>query len=401
MKKSRRATAIVAALSLAIAACGGDDDATESTDQDSTDSADSTEETEATEATDPPAEATSTDDSSDDESTDAPAPTDPPAETTVPVDDCAPLAEPAEVIVSASSANLAFAAVFLAQQVGAFEAEGLDVTIEKLSATDAIPQLGQGRVDVVLSTLSAGTLNAINSGVELKWTAPLYLSNPESLEGLYVQSEYAADAASFDISSIVGGSIASPAGLGGTSSFIISEQLIDAGLTFDDVAYNQLGAPDILIALEQGAVEMGWLSTPFWTEAQGNENLTYIGGFDPDQNGTAMLTGPKLGGRPDVGAAFFRAIGKTIRDHLAGADYLDDPETAQAIADSLELDVADLETPAANLFDPMQPLTGADEFAQRMQTTFLELGGLLEYDEPIASDRIIDTSMVEAARACI
>lgn len=312
---------------------------------------------------------------------------------------CAPLEETESVTVTVSSPNVAFAATLLADEVGAFEEEGLDVTFETLSSADALAPLGQGRVDVTLSTLNAGVLNAMSEGIDIKWIGPLYVAHPDAGEGLWVQPELYDGEGEFDVSVLEGKTVATPAGLGGTSTFILAEQLLEAGMSLDDLTYNQMGTADILAALENDSLDMGWLSDPFWQQAEDGD-LVHVGGFPEDQNGTAILAGPGLLDRPDVAEAFLRAIQRATDEHL-GEGYLEDEETVEHLANALDVPAEDLANPFPHTFDPELELVGAEDFSERMQQTFIEMGDLLNYDEPLPADTVMDPSIGEAAAACL
>jgi NitT/TauT family transport system substrate-binding protein len=253
---------------------------------------------------------------------------------------------------------------------------------------------------MTLSTINAGVYNAIESGIDIRWAAPLYEANPDAAEGLYVQAElFPTDQDTFDVTALEGKVVSTPAGLGGTSTFILAEQLLEAGLTLDDLTYRQMGTTDILAALEQGGLDMGWLSTPFWGQVADNPGLRYVQGFPDAQNGTAMLMGPSMSERPEVAEAFFRALLGVSEDHLAG-DYLGDPEVVAALSSALDTPEEDLIVDAPNVFDAGMRMDGAADFNERMQQTFIDIGGLLDYDEPLPDDAVIDESFLDAARAC-
>lgn len=312
---------------------------------------------------------------------------------------CAALEETEDVVVTVSSTNMAFAAVLLAEEVGAFDAEGLNVTFETLSAADALAPLGQGRVDVTVSTLNAGVLNAMSEGINIRWIAPLYEAHPDAGEGLWIQPERWDGTGEFDVSVLEGAIVSTPAGLGGTSTFILAEQLLAAGLSLDDLTYKQMGTADILAALEQDALDMGWLSDPFWQQAEGTD-LVYVGGFPDPQNGTAMLAGPRLLDRPEVAEAFLRAIMKTVDQYL-GEGYMDDAETKAHLATALDVPEENINSPFPHQFDPELSMDTAGDFATRMQETFIEMGELLTYDEPLAEEQVIDASIGAAAAGCL
>src|SRR5690606_12292607 len=95
-------------------------------------------------------------------------------------------------------------------------------------------------------------------------------------------------------------------------------------LTLKDIDISTLTGPDVLVALENGSIDGGFLADPTWA--------------DPDQRGYAKLVVPfgtfSVNGymmgklrteQPDVAKAFIRAMVRTSRTYLQG-DYHNDPE---------------------------------------------------------------------------
>lgn len=382
----RKAVALVAVLGLAVAACGGDDD-----DASDATAAPSTDAPAATAATEPTIGATSA-------ATDTPAGTVPGTTEAAGGAGCAALPEPTDVVLSVSRPILAFSPVLLAMQNGAFEAAGLNVTIEPLSAAEALAPLSQGRIDASLTSYGAGYFNAIDSGIDLRWVMPGYSANPDSQEGYWVRTDVVGTADEIDLQALQGATVGSPTSGTGAGGLVLAKALEPAGMSLADVTFTQLSGADALVALENGAVAGTWLSDPIWTEAQDNPDLRFLSSYAPGINGSGLVAGSKLLERPEVLTTFLRVVSETIREHL-GPDFLQDPEVVAHLATALDTTPEALQAGLPLDFDAELSLDGGAEFLDELQALMQEQG-VLEYDTLIPGAELIDDSFAAAAVAC-
>jgi ABC-type nitrate/sulfonate/bicarbonate transport system substrate-binding protein len=306
---------------------------------------------------------------------------------------CAP-AEGDTISVRASSI-LGYAPVFLGIETGAFEEAGIEIEISDISAADALAPLAQGRLDVMMTSFSAGLLNAVSSGVEIRWAAPAYEAHPDSKVGYWAPKP---ESGEFDVASLAGQTVASPTAGSGMGGVIFERIGEEAGVGVDDVNWTRLSGADALIALENGSVPALWLSSPFWVDAAASGDFVFLGGYEPGLNGSAYVVGPSFLEDPERGARFFRVIHEVIEQYLQG-DYLEDPETVALLSKALDIPEEQLTSQPPELFDPELSLEGADPLLADLQQV-MQLKSELEYSEPLTAEQIVDSSLVESALSC-
>lgn len=158
--------------------------------------------------------------------------------------------------------------LFLAEEYGYFDKVNITMEFEAIrSAGDIIPMIADGAVDVYASAFSAGLVNAVQGGVDLKVVADkgrLTDGSSPSYGMMLVRSDVADEIkgpADFKGRAIAWGDPA-------TASTMMLEQYLDqAGLTLDDVRLSTLSMPERIVALEQGAVDLANVFEPTGTQA--------------------------------------------------------------------------------------------------------------------------------------
>lgn len=311
---------------------------------------------------------------------------------------CPALEGTEKVVLSVSRPILAFAPILLAMQNGAFADAGLDVSIEPLSATEALAPLSQGRIDASLTSYSAGYFNAVKSGVELKWVMPAYSANPDSKEGYWVR---VADAGTEDdptLENLKGKTFGSPTAGTGAGGLVLANILEEADITLKDITIMQLAGADALLALENGAVSGAWLSDPIWVDATKNPDLRFFGSYPPGINGSGLVVGPSLLDRPEVLTVFTKVVQDTIAEHL-GEGHLQDDEVVGHLATAIGTTPEALKAGLPLSYDPELSLEGGEEFLDELQQLMLDQG-VLEYDEPYDTSVLIDETYAKEALSC-
>jgi NitT/TauT family transport system substrate-binding protein len=313
-----------------------------------------------------------------------------------------PLAEKTTVKVAIPQAGVEpFLAGYLADSIGEFEKENLDVSFEVLPIPETLVLMQQGKIDVSPVGFYGGLFNTIQQGGEIKIVASVSGFPDDSKSGLWVTKDLADADGKIDPCSLRGKTISfgGSAGLGATSSWWIGDFLAKCPekLTVKDVQVSTLGGPDLLAAIQNGAVHGGFLPDPLWA--------------DPDQKGYAVQAVESyrkpLGGwavspafleDTEVVDAFVRALVRTTRTYLQG-DYHKDatPEVRAAIIESLGVPEATYDAGVSLIFDP--DLTPNSEPIEGVQQTWLDAGDILSYDAPLPASAIIDTSVLERVLA--
>lgn len=304
-----------------------------------------------------------------------------------------PLAEPATVKVVRSGLYEYFAPLELAQATGEFEKENIQIDFMTATPSDGLVMLAAGQADVLASSLSAGTINAMVDS-NIRMVAMGFSSSPESQAGMWVRSEVFVDPATgeIDLTRMKGAKIGSATGVGSPTSLPISAALGKAGLSITDIEFVKLSSTDLIVALENGAIDAAWLSDPLWTQAVDNPDLTFAFN-DAGLAITGYLFGESLlDERREVGEAFVRALARASELYLQG-DYHADEEVAAALAEALDVPLDILRRSPSNVFDPK--LTLREDLAQQVQEIYLLTPDTLASPEPLPADRIFDRDFLE------
>lgn len=304
-----------------------------------------------------------------------------------------PLDERATIRMSSSFKAEFVAPVLLADHFGEFDAENLDFEFVELGFSDALTQIASGDIDCAIGGTEAAFFNAIERGIDVRWTIGNFFppdagdeSTPQT--GLWARSDAFSDPENPDVAELEGTNLASAVGLGSVIAYPIALAFDEAGVSLLDMKVEQIPSPDMVQALENGAVQSAWLLDPFWIEASESGDLVLLA----TQPAGEPLGGLYCGGHMfeddrDKALAFFRAIIRTINTHLDG-DYQADAEVMEALAEQTGTSVESLEATPALVFD-WEIREGTTD---RIQEFFIEFD-TVDHDEPIAEDTAVDRSL--------
>lgn len=305
-----------------------------------------------------------------------------------------PLPTKASVTMVAGAKVEALVVPYLADHLGEFERENLDVTFQILPPADAAVLLATNRADMMIGGLGAGELNAIASGVDMRWIANAHQQSPESQEGLWLRDEYFTADGKPDPAAIKGMKVAlSASSAASTASVPTARWLESIGLSLADVSLVNLPATEILIALESGAIGAGYLVAPFWKTASSGDFAQLVTPLPPFAASGYLLAGEHLGEDRAVAEAIVRAMSRTIEACLQG-DYHADPAVVAALAEVLGQPVDVLVSTPSLVFDPQLGFDTSQ--LGDLQSVWLA-ADVLDYDEPLADDELVDLTVVEHA----
>jgi NitT/TauT family transport system substrate-binding protein len=296
-----------------------------------------------------------------------------------------PLAEMTKVTVAVSAKLELHSIPFLAKEFGEFEKENLDVQFEIMPSSDSTPALAGGLVDVVVGGFTVGTVNAVSAGADIH----VIYGGPSQADadGLWVRSDIAA----LGPAGLKGKRVATSQGAGVTAILPIIDYLASGGLTLADIDLQAITLADLPAALEAGAVDAAWLSSPAHLPFSTTGSATRVVGLEDDQIVTAIFFGPNLRtNNPQVGQAFVRALKRTELTYLMD-DYKTNPEVSAALARALDLTVEELRISESLSFG--NEIT-ADFFTQA-QEAWIAVGDIVSFTEPLAPETYIDTSFIE------
>jgi NitT/TauT family transport system substrate-binding protein len=305
-----------------------------------------------------------------------------------------PLAKQETVKISYSAKLEAFAPLFLGMAMGEYAKENIKVEARQVGkASDSLVLLSTGQTDAWIGSPLAGLFNAIAGGSEIKIVAPGMFQQPGNLQGVWVRKEFL-NGRKFSPDLLKGETFATMVGLGSSVSLPIALELEKAGLTLNDVKFKQMGASDIVLALESGAVNAGFVSDPLWLKID-RSKVEFAFGQPPTYSTGGVFYGPNLlKQRREVGEAFMRAMVRTVRTYLQG-DYHKDAKVMEVLAKELEIPMATLQRGVSLGFPADQPL--ADSTVEALQKVYLSTPGVLTYDKPLPVDRVLDRGFIQAA----
>ncbi|XBB69930.1 ABC transporter substrate-binding protein [Nocardioides sp. WV_118_6] len=296
------------------------------------------------------------------------------------------------VKVAISAKLEAFAPLLVGMELGSYADQDLDVEIVTAAPSDAMVLLATGEVDAVFSAPSAAFFNAVSGGSPIKIVAPGMFPPPNSRSGLWVNKDLAPNG-TFDPAKLRGETVATAVGTGAPVSMVLEEELERSGVSAGDVKFQTMGATDILVALESGAVKAGWLSDPVWLEAEKSDDLAFAFGQPDDITMGAVLFGPTLLEKDrDKGKRLLAGMRSAVADHLQGA-YHDDADVRAALVKQLEISEDQLDKLPELVFPP--DLAYPAGLTDRYQATYARQKGVLVYSDPLPEDEVIDADLAK------
>lgn len=301
-----------------------------------------------------------------------------------------------KVVVSVAYAGLeVFSPVDLAKHFGIFKKNGLDVEIKVVPTADMVALLQRGKIDVAAAGLSAGVLNAIDSGADLRYIAGGPAYPKESKQGYWLKKSLipAGGIDKFDPCSLKG-KLVSPggAGIAGGAAMPLVEYLKKCNLKVSDLRISPLAGADAAAAIKSGALDLGMLSDPVWSDADQKGYGKLLIPFGTAQQ-TGYLAGAFRKKNPEAAKAFVRSIAEVSEKYLKG-DYHKNAEVRKALIETMKLPAATLDAGIPLVF-PVDAKFDAAAILGRLQQAWIEIGGILNYSKPLSDDGVIDNSLVE------
>lgn len=214
-----------------------------------------------------------------------------------------------------------YAPLYIAEQEGYFEDEGLDVTIEIIAGgAVGVTQLVSGELDFTSATW-ANTLAAVSQGLEVQVVREGTNSAKEGINGMIALADGPIQSAED-----MRGQTISVNTLQSATEVQIRDCLATAGLGPDDYELVEVPFPEVGAAVTQGRIAAGFVPEPFITigESQGLKSVLSASVCNERQANSPLInwnTSKRFAEQnPAVVAAFVRAMDKATQ--LA----IDDPQ---------------------------------------------------------------------------
>jgi len=251
-----------------------------------------------------------------------------------------------------------------------------------------------GEFDVVPMPVSAGTLNLIADGGEIRGVFPLNGQPDGSLDGFWVRRDALAGE-EFDPTDLRDERILTPSGPGSFAlAYLWATLLEPAGVGATELSAEQFGLGDAAVALMSGAAKAALLFSPFSQQVDTDGCCVLIGGY-PEFSTSFYAFGPSLlEDDPDVGRTVVRALARTTARYLQG-DYHDDDDLVATLTEVLEQPVEVVTAQPSLVWDLSFPFR-TEELGVIQE--FYALTGVTTFAEPLEPDDIFDQSFVADLR---
>lgn len=215
--------------------------------------------------------------------------------------------------------TLSDATLFIAQDRGYFEDEGLDVELTPFkSGGEMVSALGTGSLDIGGGGPNAGLYNALNREINLRIVADKGQILPKkSYFSLVVRKELYDSGKITTVEDLKGKKVADYQE-SGTTGAALARILETGDLTIKDVNRTMLGGTEQVAAFQNGSVDAGILAEPYITVAEEEgvgKEIFPSGDAYPNQEGTVLMYGDEFAKNEEAGVAFMKAYLRAARDY--------------------------------------------------------------------------------------
>jgi len=294
-----------------------------------------------------------------------------------------------------SSALTSFAPLFIADAEGYFAEYGIKIDYVTLNKTNnAVPLLASGDLDVYAGSVTAGLLNVLGQENDVKVVADRgHIAPTDSCTylGIMVRKDLYDSGAITKAADLKGQIIA--AANSGTTGYLLSTYLAQAGLTFDDVTLNDIPTAGYVDAFNNKSVASIVAPELHITDLLSAGNAVLLAKAQ-DVIGTTQLSVLAFGknllvNHPDIGARFMAAYLKGVQQYNLGKT----DRNLQIMSDATQVSIPDLKNSCWLTInsDGMIDFSGVDNF----QKWSIAQGQL---DKPITEEQFWDPSFIEAAQ---
>lgn len=304
-----------------------------------------------------------------------------------------PLDRPATVRVAVPVRTAAVAPLFVADALGEFDDENVEVEIVDVDQRAAYEMMAAGEVDVVVGGLDAAFFDAVHAGLEARvvmggavTTAPSDLERPQAglwlRDGLIDEDENWTD--------VQAQTVLVPGGMEAAALYPIETTLGQHQLDANAVDLVTATPQEAIERLQAGEVGGAWLTDPVAGLLPAEAGLRQVATLPGSEAIDGTVFAPRLlEGDREVGLAYARAIVRTINTHLADG-YGD--EALPVVAEALDLSEDVVAEGPSLLFD-WEVRSGT---TTRVQEAFVVVGAM-RYERPAPEGDLVDRSLVAGA----
>jgi NitT/TauT family transport system substrate-binding protein len=224
--------------------------------------------------------------------------------------------------------SITSAALYVAEKEGFFKQEGLSADWVYIdSMTSMVAPLGTGQVDVGVGAIAAGLYNAVSRNIDVKVVADLGSDPPGyGFQEFLVRTDLVKSGRFKTVKDLKGMTVAGNTP-GSTSSSLLNQLLLKAGLRFDDIKRVFMGYSEHIVALKNGSVDASLMPEPNASAAIKLGAAVRIMGNDqyyPHQEVAVIAYGTNLLKNRPLAMKFMRAYIRAVRfynDALANGHF--------------------------------------------------------------------------------
>jgi NitT/TauT family transport system substrate-binding protein len=234
-----------------------------------------------------------------------------------------PLTEPVKLKIAVLP-FISFAPYFIAQEEGFFEERGLEVEFVNLvTQQDSIAALLSEEVEITAGLMTAGLLNAIARGANIRFVADKGFIDPEGCDNIAMiaSKKLVAEGQAADAGLLQGGVISVVTG--SWNEYYADKLLGTIGLSTSDFENNNVPSPAQLEALDQGTVEVTVNNEPWVTRFKNAGHPEILGTVTealPESQSAIMIYGPGLlEENVDAGNRFMVAYMQAVQQYNQGS----------------------------------------------------------------------------------
>jgi NitT/TauT family transport system substrate-binding protein len=306
-----------------------------------------------------------------------------------------------DLVRAGTTPSVAQAPLYVAMARGYLAAEGVEVDENNFrGAQDAVSAIATGDLDVNLGAINAGFFNAEQQGIDYRAVASLGIQPLPVTSTPLIARKDLWDSGAIRTGKDLRGRKVAVNTPGASPEYFLSLILFKYGMTLQDVDETMIGFPQMVIALQNKAIEAAFPAEPFASLAihQGNAELVRpdAGAGGGDMTTVFFFSGKFLRERPDVGVRFLRAVIRGARE--VQGDYLKNPEIVAIIAKAIKMAPENISNSVPYQFDPNLDIGKYIDSIKRQEHQHM-LDGRLNYAEPLDLSKVVNVELVHRAAA--
>lgn len=306
------------------------------------------------------------------------------------------VAETTDTVAFGTLPIAAVAEVFIARDRGFFEERDIELEIERITgASQAVPELASGDLDVASGSIGAGVFNSIAQGVPVRAVADQtqYWDDQPSGNRFWIREELYSEGMSFsDLPEDPTVAINSEAG---SMDYLLGRLLQLNDMGWDDVTVTQMPFPDMIPAMGSGEIDACTIPDPLGLQVAsetGAGQLLYGSQLAPRmQIATYFFGEPFMEERSDVARRWLEAYLLGVREYYDMGGFPNE-EVASIISEEIEVPVPAIRASIPSLVHKNGRMN-VDSLMRQQE--YHACRGYL--DDTVEAEEVVDESLLDAA----